>query len=116
MLAIDLQFIAVRFHATPWCNSPNEGVPEWPPTPWRMARALVSTALGKAQGVVDADTLDRLCHIFASPPVVHLPPATVAHVRHYLALYGNDPERSHSKYSLVFDTFVAVAPTDTLTL
>jgi CRISPR-associated protein Csb2 len=116
MLAIDLQFIAGRFHATPWGNSPNEGVPEWPPTPWRMARALVSTALGKAQGVVDADTLERLCHIFSSPPMVHLPRATVAHARHYLALYGHDPERGHSRSSLVFDTFVAVAPTETLTL
>lgn len=116
MLAIDLQFIAGRFHATPWGNSPNEGVPEWPPTPWRIARALVSTALGKAQGVVDTDTIERLCHIFASPPMVHLPPATAAHIRHYLALYGNDPERGHSKSSLVFDTFVAVAPTDILTL
>jgi CRISPR-associated protein Csb2 len=116
MLAIDLQFIAGRFHATPWGNSPNEGVPEWPPSPWRLARALVSTSLGKAQGIVDADTLERLCHIFASPPLMHLPPATVAHARHYLALYGHDPERGNTKSALVFDTFVAVAPTDTLTL
>lgn len=116
MLAIDFQFIAGRFHATPWGSSPNEGTPEWPPSPWRIARALVSTALGKAQGVVDTETLERLCHIFAFPPLIHLPPATVGHVRHYLAQYGHDPQRSNAKSSLVFDTFVAVAPTDTLTL
>jgi CRISPR-associated protein Csb2 len=116
MLAIDLQFIAGRFHATPWGNSPNEGVPEWPPSPWRLARALVSTALGKAQGAVDQDTVLRLCHVLAIPPLVHLPPASVGHVRHYLPLYGHDVARGQTKSSLVFDTFVAVDPVETLTL
>jgi CRISPR-associated protein Csb2 len=116
MLAIDLQFLAGRFHATPWGSSPNEGVPEWPPSPWRLARALVSTALGKAQGTVDEDTLIRLCHVLAAPPLFHLPPATVGHARHYLPLYGHDATRGITKSALVFDTFVAVDARETVTL
>ena len=43
MLRIDLTLLAGRFHATPWGRHVNEGEPEWPPSPWRLLRALVSS-------------------------------------------------------------------------
>ena len=39
---IKLKFPAGRYHATPWGRHVNEGVPEWPPSPWRLLRALVA--------------------------------------------------------------------------
>ena len=39
---IKLTFPAGRYHATPWGRHVNEGVPEWPPSPWRLLRALVA--------------------------------------------------------------------------
>ena len=42
MLAMSFQFDANRYHATQWGRHVNEGVPEWPPSPWRILRALVS--------------------------------------------------------------------------
>ena len=42
MLAVGLKFPAGRFHATPWGRHVNEGAPEWPPSPWRLLRALLA--------------------------------------------------------------------------
>ena len=43
MIAISLRLIAGRYHATPWGRHVNEGAVEWPPSPWRILRALVAT-------------------------------------------------------------------------
>ena len=43
MIAISLHFLTGRFHATPWGHHVNEGVAEWPPSPWRLLRALMAT-------------------------------------------------------------------------
>ena len=32
-----------RYHANPWDRAVNEGATEWPPSPWRILRALVAT-------------------------------------------------------------------------
>ncbi len=32
-----------RYHANPWDRAVNEGASEWPPSPWRILRALVAT-------------------------------------------------------------------------
>ena len=43
MPLIELRFPAGRFHATPWGRHVNEGAVEWPPSPWRILRALIAT-------------------------------------------------------------------------
>ena len=40
MLAIKFTFTANRYHATQWGRHVNEGVPEWPPSPWRILRGI----------------------------------------------------------------------------
>jgi hypothetical protein len=40
VVVIELRFLTGRFHATPWGRNVNEGVPEWPPSPYRLLRAL----------------------------------------------------------------------------
>ena len=40
---VAVKFPLGRYHATPWDASVNEGRVEWPPSPWRILRALVST-------------------------------------------------------------------------
>lgn len=42
MIAISFTFLAGRYHATPWGRHVNEGAVEWPPSPWRILRALVA--------------------------------------------------------------------------
>ena len=41
-VTLKLTFPGGRYHATPWGRHVNEGVPEWPPSPWRLLRALVA--------------------------------------------------------------------------
>ena len=50
-LSIAVAFPAGRFHATPWGHHVNEGLPEWPPSPWRLLRALIATWKRKLNGV-----------------------------------------------------------------
>ena len=40
---IAIRFPLGRYHATPWDRSVNEGAVEWPPSPWRLLRALVAS-------------------------------------------------------------------------
>ena len=62
MLAIRFDFTANRYHATQWGRHVNEGVLEWPPSPWRILRAIVATwqthTAGPARGQCVPDTGD----------------------------------------------------------
>jgi CRISPR-associated protein Csb2 len=102
MLVISLQFPAKRFHATPWGRQVNEGAVEWPPSPWRLLRALVATWYHKHDEVPEAE-MQTLIECLSSPPAFQLPPASVAHTRHYMPVAGDERTK-------VFDTFIAVAP------
>lgn len=104
MLAIAIRFPAGgRYHATAWGSHVNEGVPEWPPSPWRLLRAIIATARWKSNNATSAEPplLRPLIEALttAPPPRYVLPLAAAAHTRHYLRL-GDD---STTK---VFDTFV----------
>src|SRR5687768_13215920 len=101
MIVITLRFLAGRFHVTPWGHHVNEGVIEWPPSPWRLLRALVATFYRvQPEGVVE-EQLRRLLAVLAEPPSFHLPPAATAHTRHY------DVANPGVKF---FVTFVALDP------
>ncbi len=101
MITISLRFPSGRFHATPWGKHVNEGVPEWPPSPWRLLRSLIAvwkTRFDTAFPVADVEPVFRA---LAKPPRFVLPPAAVGHTRHYMRWYKKGP-------ALVFDTFVAL--------
>ena len=70
MLAIELTFPGGRYHATPWDAHVNEGVTEWPPSPWRVLRALVATRHLKAREEVSQETLAALIEALSAvlPP------------------------------------------------
>ena len=106
MLAIEMTFPAGRFHATPWDRQVNEGAVEWPPSPWRLLRALVSVWRHKACHV-DETCMRALIDALASPPAFQLPAASQGHTRHYMPVAGG-------KTSKIFDTFVLVAREDPL--
>lgn len=105
MTTLALRFPAGRYHATPWGHHVNEGIVEWPPSPWRLLRALISVGyatLGWDDGVPEAAC--RLVSDLASvSPVYTLPSSGVGHSRHYMPLAALDGARE--KTSLVFDAF-----------
>lgn len=112
MLAIGLNFPAGRYHATPWGRHVNEADVEWPPSPWRIIRALIATWHRKTdQEMYPESLLDSLVRkLAATPPAYFLPPATLAHTRHYMPVR----EGRADKPVLIFDAFVRVHPTDRL--
>ncbi len=98
--------LAIRFpwglyHATPWGHSVSEGRAEWPPSPWRILRALYCTWQFRAPHLSEREVLSLLSQL-AEPPSYALPRCTEAHTRHYMPdnKYGSDK---------VFDPFAVTA-------
>lgn len=103
MIAIAFRFPAGRFHATVWGRHVNEGVPEWPPSPWRILRALIAV-WKRYLPEVSEGSIRAVLAALAKPPYFHLPPAVHAHTRQFMPLGGEWSDRT-----LVFDSFVALA-------
>jgi CRISPR-associated protein Csb2 len=104
---IELGFLRGRFHATAWGRHVNEAVPEWPPSPFRLARALVDAWYRKHDDI-PASLMEQLLGSMAVPPLFYLPPARASHTRSYLAQHSEDP----TDKKLVFDGFAVVEPED----
>ena len=109
---VAIRFPLGRYHATPWDRSVNEGAAEWPPSPWRLMRALVATWYTRWPGL-PAEELDALLAAIGRPPTYLAPPARPGHTRHYL------PDLDHRKgetgrTDLTLDPFLCVARSDQL--
>jgi CRISPR-associated protein Csb2 len=104
---LELRFPLGRYHATPWNRGVNEGVAEWPPSPWRLLRALVATWHTRWPELPAAD-FDGLLDALGDLPSYRTPPTTPGHTRHYL------PDLAHRKgesgaTDLTLDPFLWVA-------
>lgn len=109
MLEIELRFPSGRYHATPWDHHVNEGVVEWPPSPWRLLRALMatwhlkSTEEERRRGTEEEEGGLRglIWTLAGEPPEYVLPAGVPAHTRHYMPLFKDATTK-------VFDTFLDV--------
>jgi len=103
-----LHFPGRRYHATPWGHHVNEGLVEWPPSPWRVLRALISvgyTKLGWRQ--VPPEGREVFLALAERLPRYRLPGATVAHSRHYMPIGGLRKDGVENT-TLVFDTWAQI--------
>jgi CRISPR-associated protein Csb2 len=110
MLLIELTFPAGRYHATAWGRHVNEGVPEWPPSPYRLVRALYDAWKRKRPEWEEVRVSSLLAAISSSAPLYRLPEATVSHTRSFLSKNEEDPQSK----TLVFDGFVVLSPRSTV--
>ncbi|MHC1729606.1 MAG: type I-U CRISPR-associated protein Csb2 [Syntrophobacteraceae bacterium] len=109
MPTVLIRFPARRYHATPWGHHVNEGLIEWPPSPWRLLRALLSS--GYTTGFWNGDgppstacsLIEKLATVL---PRYRLPPSCGAHSRHYMPM-GRFKNGREDK-TLVFDTWAQV--------
>lgn len=111
MIGLAFRFDLGRYHANPWGAHVNEATVEWPPSPWRILRALyavsrTNTRLSEQRDLVD-EALRKLAS--ADPPSYELPATTTAHTRHFV------PSRLYSalrpdETDKVLDGFLAVDP------
>ncbi|MFQ3670471.1 MAG: type I-U CRISPR-associated protein Csb2 [Verrucomicrobiia bacterium] len=139
MLIISIRFINGRAHLHPWQNASTQGDIDWPPSPWRLLRALVAVAgrgltslprdADKAESLStwalglmqDADNnplpgkipLARLAELVAKlaqgPPVILLPRSQIGHLR----LFHPDDKGNRSGDRLgspFLDCFASVDP------
>lgn len=104
MLAIQFTFTANRYHATPWGRHVNEGAVEWPPSPWRILRAIVATWRRNRPDLSDQRMTPIITAMTSEPPRYYLPPAYPGHTRHYMPLHEGRNERR----TLVLDAFLSI--------
>lgn len=103
-MILELSLLGGRYHATPWGRHPNEAAAEWPPSPFRLLRALVD-AWYRKHPALDAEVVERALRAIAAPPSFWLPPACQSHTRAYLSQNKEDLTKDKQ---LVFDGFVVV--------
>ena len=107
MFGVSLRFPAGRYHATPWGRHVNEGIPEWPPSPWRILRAIIAT-WKRTLPDVEEGRIRAILSELRGAPLYHLPPATVGHTRHFMPWDKQWVKQRDASRTMVFDTFVAV--------
>ena len=97
-----------RYHATPWGRNVNEGHPEWPPSPWRVLRALFATWKTRCAHLRVEDVEAALSQLAGSPTLL-VPAMKPAHLRHYMPNIGH---RSTGKpdTTITFDPFAVIDP------
>lgn len=103
MLSLSFRFIAGRYHATKWGTNVNEGMVDWPPSPWRILRAIISAWKSKASHIPDNTMRPILESMSKSQVLFDVPRATHGHTRHYM------PAKD-GKTTKVIDSFLAVDP------
>ncbi len=102
-----LRFPGGRYHATPWGHHVNEGMVEWPPSPWRLLRALIACGYA-TQGWTEVPPAGRTLieSLAETLPRYRLPPASLAHSRHFMPI--GVLEKGREKTTLVFDAWADV--------
>lgn len=107
MITLAFTFPGGTYHATPWGNHVNEGLVEWPPSPWRLLRALLAVGFAKCGWQEVPPKAAALVEALAEDhPLYRLPPATPTHTRHYMP--------APQKTTKVFDAFLRFTTEDPL--
>ena len=110
-LSLAFRFLAGRYHATPFGHHVNEGLIEWPPSPWRLLRALIS--VGYTSGAWDGEgpppvARSLIENLSSELPGYRLPQAVGAHSRHYMPVGVLKTKTKVERTTLVFDTWARV--------
>lgn len=97
-----LRFPGGRYHATPWGHHVNEGLVEWPPSPWRILRALVAAGFSTQRwgGEMPSTARSLIARLAEHLPTYRVPEALATHSRHYMP--------APVKTTLVFDACAVV--------
>jgi CRISPR-associated protein Csb2 len=106
-----IRFPLGRYHGTPWDRHVNEGAVDWPPSPWRVLRALYATWRSRLPGL-DPEVAQALLEDLATLPSFLVPPWRTAHTRHYVPDGYRSPsgQQGEEGTDLLLDAFVAVDP------
>ena len=121
---ISIRFLTGRAHLHHWQAHHSDGKVDWPPSPWRLLRALVAAAgsglttlpdpiapsLLDTDGGGDVLPLSRLTALLcaiSAPPDIWLPRTSGGHTRHFLPIHKDHTVKNSG--SAVFDTFACIS-------
>ena len=98
-----------RYHATPWDQGPNSGAVEWPPSPWRLFRALIAVGHSRCPELTPTD-IDELLIELGNPDAYWSSEAAIASTRHYMP-DGKHVSREPGNTDQVVDAFAITRST-----
>lgn len=108
MPTLVLRFPGGRYHATTGGHHVNEGIVEWPPSPWRLVRALIACGYSTQHWVELPPEGRCLVEALSSVlPEYCLPQAALGHSRHYMPTTKMKDGREDT--TLVLDAFADVS-------
>ena len=116
MVGLAVRFDLGRFHATPWGAHVNDATVEWPPSPWRVLRALYAVSRQDVRLASRLADVDTALHSLAAarPPSYVLPPSAAAHTRHYMPSRRYATSRPGKDTDRVLDGYLALSSTEEL--
>ncbi len=116
MLRIKVSFPHGSYHATPWGHQVKEGHVEYPPSPWRLLRALLASWYKLGDRPNEQLTATLLTKLAGVLPTYYLPAITHSHTRQMVPV---KPEKKEQREKLfryrqdyrqeIFDAFYAIA-------
>jgi len=86
---LSIEFPFGRYHATPWSQGPNSGDVEWPPSPWRLFRALIAVGHTRCPDL-SPESIDSLLTELGNPDAYLAGELSIGSTRHYM------PDIAHS--------------------
>lgn len=108
MIILEIRFRAGRYHATKWGSNANEGEIDWPPSPWRLLRAIISAWKTGGDKRADLEMPAVMASMCASDAKFRLPGARKSHTRHYMPLSSVKQDGSGIRTEMVIDAFAVV--------
>ena len=121
-LTVSIRFLTGRAHLHHWQAHHSDGKVDWPPSPWRLLRALVAAAgsglttlpepLDKTLQDTDGDAvplsrLGNLVATLAALPEIWLPRTSGGHTRQFFPRHEGGTVKPTG--SAVFDTFAVIS-------
>lgn len=111
MIVIKIKFEANRYNATPWQNNVNENIPEWPPSIYRLYRAIIDSWKRKYINSKDKIAKDNIMKIFEIlthvNPYYKIPEYTQSYTVSYMNVKTNT-NLSKSDSALIYNPFIYI--------
>lgn len=106
MLTIKIKFINGQYHANPWGRNVNEGVAEFPPSPYRIVRTIIDAWFRK-RSEWELDELESIIKALASEsPKFHISEYKEAFYKTYMSENTKDP----ADKQIIYDSFISINP------
>lgn len=88
-----ITLLSGRYGATPWDRSEFEGQVEYPPSPWRLLRAVLHGAfcLSGQRDQLPEGAAELVVMLASRPPSYHLPYGEYGQIRGFRPTYGCEP-------------------------